>query len=88
MPNQRLKMFEKQMVVKSSNSVGDGPMIQKWENSHIARLIIWCTPAFVIGGIAATRDKSANVNFGAGDNRNVLTRSETSSTSAPISLKS
>ena len=81
-------MFEKQIVVKSSSYVGDGPMNSEMCEFTYSPVDHWCTPAFIIGGIAATRDKSANVNFGAGDNRNVLTRSETSSTSAPISLKS
>ena len=81
-------MFEKQIVVKSSNYVGNGAMnseMCEFTYSPVDHLV---TPAFVIGGIAATRDKNTNVNFGVGDNRNVLTRSETSSTSAPISLKS
>ena len=94
MPNQRLKMFDKQSVVMSSNIEHDraaNSELDDFTNSLADQLQEFRTFGASLHSssvVLQQQETNAHMNFGGGDERNVLTGSGTSSTSTPISLKS
>lgn len=94
-PNQRLKIFDKQNKTASSNGDQNGTSnsdVDDFTNSLAEQLQEFRTFGASLHSssvILQQHETNAQSNFGGvGDDRNVLTGSGTSSTSTPISLKS